>query len=135
MSDKYDMNNLISNDTVEKAKEISEIVFNEEQFTKQHSDRIINKYLNRYPILLWTLGSNIIIKKRKFIVPGNITIGQFLYVLRKQLIDFNSSDGLFLIVEGAGIMLPSNQIVEKIWKEYNVNGFIRLALTKENTFG
>lgn len=135
MSEKYDMNNIISNDTVAKAKEISEIVFNEEQFTKQHSDRIINKYLNRYPILLWTLGSNIIIKKRKFIVPGNITIGQFLYVLRKQLIDFNSSDGLFLIVEGADIMLPSNQIVEKVWKEYNINGFIRLALTKENTFG
>ena len=135
MSEKHDINNIISNDIVEKAKEISEIVFNEEQFTKQHSERIINKYLNRYPILLWTLGSNIIIKKRKFIVPGNITIGQFLYVLRKQLIDFNPSDGLFLIVEGANIMLPSNQIVEKVWKEHNVNGFIRLALTKENTFG
>lgn len=135
MSEKYDVNNITSNDTIEKAKEISEIVFNEEQFTKQHSDRIIEKYTNRYPILLWTLGSNIIIKKRKFIVPGNITIGQFLYVLRKQLIDFNSSEGLFLIVEGVDIMLPSNQIIEKVWKEYNVNGFIRLALTKENTFG
>ena len=79
-----------------------------------------------------TLGSNIIIKKRIYST-GNITIGQFLYVLRKQLIDFNSSEGLFLIVEGADIMLPSNQIIEKVWKEYNVNGFIRLALTKENT--
>ena len=51
MSEKYDVNNITSNDTIAKAKEISEIEFNEEQFINNILI-VLEKYTNRYPILL-----------------------------------------------------------------------------------
>lgn len=117
-----------SNDTSNKNN------LNELHFTKAQADHIKNKYPGRLPVLIWETGT-IEIKRRKFIVPKSITLGQFLYVLRKQLVNFNSADGLFLFVSEQNILLPAGDTVEKIYNMYNKDGFLRFDLMRENTFG
>ena len=121
--------------TLAKPTIASHRAFDETQFTQDHADKILSKYPRRYPILIWKLESDIAIKRRKFIAPQDITLGQFLYVLRKQLVDFNAAEGLFLFVESTNMLLPAGDEIGKLWHQHNVNGFLRLTLAKENTFG
>jgi len=109
--------------------------YNESDFSSEHSDRILMKYKNRVPILIWNVDKGVEIVKRKFIVPMDITLGQFLFVLRKQITNMTSVDGLFLFVHKSNTMLPVGDVIGKIYKEHKQDGFLRLVLAKENTFG
>ena len=109
--------------------------FDESQFKQEHANKIFAKYPTRYPILIWDLDNRIKIKRRKFIAPSDVTLGQFIYILRKQMIDFNPGDGLFLFIHGTNTLLPAGEDIGKVWARHNVNGFLKLTLARENTFG
>lgn len=109
--------------------------FDPENYSQAIADRITRKYQNRIPVLVWEVGKDIEVAKRKFIVPKDITIGQFLYVLRKQLKNITPADGIFLFITDINTMLPVGDLMSKVYNEYNVDGFLRLTVTKENTFG
>jgi len=109
--------------------------FEKDKYTQDTATRIINKYKNRLPVLLWQIGPDIKIKKRKFIVPRDLTIGQFLYVLRKQMDKMTATEGLFIFVHDKNSMLPVTAMIDKVYNENNIDGFLRLTITKENTFG
>ena len=111
------------------------IKFDPENYSQVIADRIKSKYKNRIPVLVWDVGKNIEVAKRKFIVPLDITIGQFLYVLRKQLKNITASEGIFIFITDVNTMLPAGDLMSKIYNEYNVDGFLRLTVTKENAFG
>jgi GABA(A) receptor-associated protein len=111
------------------------IKFDPENYSQAIADRIKSKYQNRIPVLVWEVGKDIEVAKRKFIVPTDITIGQFLYVLRKQLKNITAGDGIFLFITDVNTMLPAGDLMGKIYNEHNVDGFLRLTVTKENAFG
>ena len=112
-----------------------QITFNPENYTQESADRILNKYPKRLPVLVWEQGAGIDMKKRKFIVPKDITLGQFLYVIRKQIINISEIEGIFIFITGKGTMLPIAELMAHIYNEHNDNGFLKLTVTKENTFG
>lgn len=114
---------------------MSNIIFDENKFTKEQSDKICKQYKNRVPIIIWEISDNILIKKRKFIVPVDITMGQFLYVLRKQIKNVNEYEGLFLFIYKSNVLPSMGDMISKIYAEHSDNGFLKLSLTKENTFG
>jgi len=111
------------------------IKFDPENYSQVIADRIKSKYKNRIPVLVWDVGKNIEVAKRKFIVPLDITIGQFLYVLRKQLKNITASEGIFIFITDVNTMLPAGDLMSKIYDEHQVDGFLRLTVTKENAFG
>lgn len=111
------------------------LVFDEKDYTQESADRICTKYKGRIPILAWELGSGIVMNKRKFIVPKDITMGQFIYIIRKQITTISSSDGVYVFVTGKNTMIPVGQLMAITYEEHNENGFLRLTVTKENTFG
>lgn len=111
------------------------IKFAPENYSQVIADRIKSKYKNRIPVLVWDVGKNIEVAKRKFIVPLDITIGQFLYVLRKQLKNITASEGIFIFITDVNTMLPAGDLMSKIYDEHQVDGFLRLTVTKENAFG
>jgi GABA(A) receptor-associated protein len=113
----------------------NQTIFDPKNYTQNSADRIIEKYPHRLPILIWEQGSGIDMKKRKFIVPKDITLGQFLYVVRKQMKNLSESDGLFIFITGKGVMLPVSELMSCIYNEHNDNGFLKFTVTKENTFG
>ena len=112
-----------------------QIIFNHENYSQESANRILKKYPKRLPVLIWEQGPGIDIKKRKFIVPNDITLGQFLYVLRKQIRNISEIEGIFIFITGKGTMIPVSEVMSVIYKQHNDNGFLKLTVTKENTFG
>jgi GABA(A) receptor-associated protein len=98
--------------------------------------RIRAKYPDRIPIIVEKdpKDKNVpSIDKRKYLVPGDLTIGQFQYVIRKR-IKLNQEKALFMFINGK---LPaSSQLVSAVYDENkNDEGFLIVTYSGENTFG
>jgi GABA(A) receptor-associated protein len=73
------------------------------------------------------------IDKQKYLVPNDITFGQFFYIIRKRLL-LDDSETLFLFVNN---MLPPNGILMgQLFKEQkNNNGYLEIIYMEESVFG
>lgn len=101
------------------------------------SNRILIKYPDRVPIIcerLKTSGHDCpFIDKNKYLVPRDLTIGQFLYVIRKRL-KITSEKAIFLFINDH--IMSSSQIIGDIYENNKDNdGFMYVSYTFENTFG
>lgn len=102
------------------------------------SSRIRNRYPDRIPIIC---EKNIRdfgipdIDKHKYLVPFNITVGQFIYVIRKR-IRLPSSSALFLFVGDDATLLPIGTEMYDVYHRYkNADGFLYIIYSRENVFG
>jgi GABA(A) receptor-associated protein len=105
---------------------------------KMESQRILSKYYDRIPIIVDKSESrnNILpdIDKHKYLVPNDLTIGQFQHVIRKR-IKLEPSVALFIFVN-KNIIPPSTEFVSVIYDEYkSEDGFLYICYATENTFG
>ena len=117
------------------------------EFKKQHpfyerineSINILSLYPDKIPVICEKDNrvQNYNIKKRKYLVHKDITVGQFIFIIRKQLETTNrnqSGFGLFLFTKGT---IPS--IVEEmgnVYKKYkDDDGYLYINYSFENTFG
>jgi len=108
-------------------------------FDKRHleASRIREKYPNRIPIILeknehcMTIPD---IDKKKFLVPQDLTMGQFQYVVRKRLKTLKSDQGLFFFINNT---MPSvNQQLSILYNDHkDEDGFLYVLFSGENTFG
>ena len=83
------------------------------------SQKVLSRYPDKVPIICERdkRVQNCIIEKRKYLVTKDITVGQFIFIIRKQLETTNrnlSGLGLFLFTNGT---IPS--IIEKMGNVYN----------------
>ena len=103
---------------------------------RTESERIRKKYPDRIPIIVeHSKNSDNIptIDKQKYLVPGDLTMGQFSYVIRKR-IKLSPEKALFLMVNNK--LVNTSEIMNNIYeKEKDVDGFIYIILCGENTFG
>jgi GABA(A) receptor-associated protein len=99
------------------------------------STRIIRKYPNRIPIICERYGSSNIpnIDRNKYLVPSDLTVGQFLYVIRKR-IKLSPESSIFIYVNNS---LPAtSKLIKDLYKnESNEDGFLYILYSGENTFG
>lgn len=96
--------------------------------------KIRRKYPDRVPVIVERGNVKIIdIDRHKYIVPADLTVGQFLYTIRKRL-TIKSDQGLFLMVNNT---LPkSSQLISLIYKEHKEkDGFLYIKYDIESTFG
>ena len=102
---------------------------------KMESDKIMNKYPSRIPIIVEKSVNCQLndIDKKKYLAPKDLKMNQFLYVVRKR-IKLNPSESIFLM---AGNQLCSSNIslVEIYEKQADKDGFLYIKYTSENTFG
>ena len=105
---------------------------------KTESDKILGKYPEKIPIIVEKLkGSSIDdINKHKFLVPQDMTVGQFIYILRKR-IELSETEALYIFVDKT---LPmTSQTLSKIYNDYKkkeeFDGFLYISYCNENTFG
>ena len=104
---------------------------------KAESNRIINKYPDRIPIICQkSKSANItcpIIDKQKYLVPGDLTIGQYIYIIRKRL-QITSEKALYIFVNGT---IPNvGKLIANTYQEHkDVDGFLYIYYNFENTFG
>lgn len=102
---------------------------------KAEAERIRAKYPDRIPVICEkTEKSNVQdIDKKKYLVPADLTCGQFVYVIRKRL-KLPAEQAIFLFVNG--IIPPTAALMNSIHEEHkDVDGFLYISYSGENTFG
>lgn len=73
------------------------------------------------------------LKKNKFLVPEDITIGQFIFIIRKNL-TIKSSQALFLFCNKK--IIPNTLLMSQIFKEQkNKKNYLEFEYMEENVFG
>jgi GABA(A) receptor-associated protein len=101
------------------------------------SNLIRIKYPKRIPIICEIVGKSkttMALDGRKFLVPGEITIGQFLMVVRKR-VKLGADQALFMFMEDGSIPSPQHEIADYDKTHRNADGFLYIAVTSENAFG
>lgn len=99
--------------------------------------RVLIKYPDRIPIIcersLTATQDCPVIDKRKYLVPRDYTMGQFLYVIRKRL-KLPPEKAIFLFVNGT---IPSTTtLLEHIYQTHkDCDGYLYISYSQENTFG
>ena len=97
--------------------------------------RILRKYPDRIPILVSKCKNCKLaeIDKEKYLVPADMNLGQFIYVIRKR-IKLESSEALFIMVNNS--LQPSNKLIQEIYEGLkDDDGFLYIQYSSENTFG
>tara|TARA_B100001093_G_scaffold507229_1_gene567437 strand:+ start:550 stop:903 length:354 start_codon:yes stop_codon:yes gene_type:complete len=100
------------------------------------ANRIIEKFPDKIPIIVEQGKSDKLpkIDKSKFLVPQDITVGQFMTIIRKR-IKLSESDAFFLFVKNS--VLPSNSTtMVNIYEAHkDEDGFLYMTYCGENVFG
>lgn len=98
------------------------------------SKRIMEKFPERIPIIVERGNTNIQdIDKNKYLVPKDLTVGQFMYVIRKR-IKLKSDEAFYIFINNT---IPATAQLLSI--EYNSkkdeDGFLYVTYAGESTFG
>lgn len=73
------------------------------------------------------------IDKKKYLVPADLTVGQFVYVVRKR-IKLSAEKAIFIFVKN--ILPPTAAMMSAIYEENkDEDGFLYMTYSGENTFG
>ncbi|KAL8104024.1 hypothetical protein AgCh_028302 [Apium graveolens] len=124
---------------------------------KRHAEatRIREKYSDRIPVVIERAGKSDIpdIDKKKswvrswltprivenrysfcrYLVPGDLTVGQFVYVIRKR-IKLGAEKAIFIFVKN--LLPPNAAMMSKIYEENkDEDGFLYMTYSGESTFG
>jgi len=108
-------------------------------FTKRlnEANRVLEKYSDRIPIIVerYNRGSNDLplIDKKKFLVPNDLTVGQFVYVIRKR-IKLSAEKAIFIMIDNK---LPqTSMLISELYQDYkHDDNFLYLTYSSENVFG
>jgi len=97
--------------------------------------RIRDKYPDRIPVIVEKAEKSDIpdIDKKKYLVPADLTVGQFVYVIRKR-IKLSSEKAIFIFVKN--VLPPTAAMMSSIYDEHkDEDGFLYFTYSGENTFG
>jgi len=100
------------------------------------SSKIRSKYPDRIPVIVEkSLRSDAPpIDKKKFLVPQDISVGKFVYEIRKHMPALKAEDSIFLFVND--VLPPSAALVSTIYEKHkDEDGFLYITYSGENTFG
>jgi GABA(A) receptor-associated protein len=102
---------------------------------KSEAERIRVKYPDRIPVIAEKDERSDIpdIDKKKYLVPSDLTMGQFVYVIRKR-VKISEEKAIFISVNDT---FPSaGTLMSQIYKEnMDKDGFLYTTISGENTFG
>lgn len=102
---------------------------------RQESNRIRSKYPDRIPVIVEKAQKADIpaIDKQKFLVPSDLTVGQFVYVVRKR-VKLSPEKAIFVFVNN--VLPPTAALMSTLYDEYkDEDGFLYISYSGENTFG
>ncbi|GMH43021.1 hypothetical protein BSKO_10943 [Bryopsis sp. KO-2023] len=102
---------------------------------KAEADRIRAKYPDRIPVIVEKSERSDIpdIDKQKYLVPSDLLVGQFVFVIRKR-IKLSSEKAIFIFVKN---FLPATAaLMMNVYQEHkDPDGFLYITYSGESTFG
>ena len=102
---------------------------------KSEAERIRSKYPDRVPVICEKADRSDIpdIDKKKYLVPADLTVGQFHYVIRKR-IKLAPEKALFLFCSNS--IPPNAALMSTVYEEQkDEDGFLYIQYSGESTFG
>jgi len=103
---------------------------------KEESKAILDKYPHRLPVIVERAPNSQqipAIDKQKFLVPDDITVAQFMWIVRRR-ISLSPEKALFIFV--GKVMPQSSMSMGELYSQHcDPDGFLYLAYSGENTFG
>ena len=120
--------------TISKSNDFQSIPFEKR---KKESSLILTKYPDKVGIIVQKSTrcyEDIELDKQKFLVPRNITMGQFLFIIRKRL-KLRAEKAIYMFTENTTIP-PTSFLISNIYNQnVNEDGFLYMYYTSESTFG
>src|SRR6266536_5115568 len=94
---------------------------------KAEAERIRQKYPDRIPVICEKVEKSDIatIDKKKYLVPADLTVGQFVYVIRKR-IKLSPEKAIFIFVDE--VLPPTAALMSSIYEEHkDEDGFLYIT--------
>ena len=102
---------------------------------RDDSQSVIKKYPERIPIIVQLGDKSELpkIDKIKYLVPRDMTMSQFSFVVRKR-IKLEPSQAIFITINNT--LVTNSKLLSEIYEENkDPDGFLYVTYTGENTFG
>jgi GABA(A) receptor-associated protein len=102
---------------------------------KMEVDRIRDKYPTKIPIIVEKNKKSSVpdLDKGKFLVPADLTVGQFLHIVRKR-IKLSSEQALYIFINNT--IPPTSAPLTSLYEHHkDEDGFLYITYSGENTFG
>lgn len=102
---------------------------------KIQSTAVMKKHPGRVPVYVYKNKNSKFddIKKHKFLVPVDITVGQFIIIVRKNL-QLKSDQAIFVFVNG--VLPPTSALISAVYKQHaDPDGFLYVSFSYESVFG
>lgn len=102
----------------------------------EESSRVLLKYPDRKPVICEKSKKDSKlpdIDKKKYLVHNELSIGQFIYVIRKRM-NLRPEEAIFLFINNK-IISTTSTIQEIYYQEKDEDGFLYIEYAKENVFG
>ena len=104
----------------------------------KEASKIIEKYPDRIPVICERspLTKSIPdIDRRKFLVPRDLTVAEFTYVIRRR-IQLPHTTAMFVFIKKQSRLPPSSQTMRLVYEQnMSPDAFLYMYYTGENTFG
>lgn len=102
---------------------------------QQESKKMREQYPDRIPVIVEKGTKNMPdIEKKKYLVPTDLTIGQFVHIVRKR-IKLSPEQAVFIFVDGSTLP-PVSALISKVYDDHkDEDGFLYITYNGENTFG
>lgn len=103
---------------------------------KAESMRMKNKYPDKIPIIIEKAEASQLpgMQKQKYLMQNKITIGQLLYIIRKQ-INISPTESIFLIINNSNIPSTSATVGDIYNQFADKDGFLYITYSSQQTFG
>merc|ERR1719374_28666 len=102
---------------------------------KAEATRIRERYPDRIPVIVERAANTDIpdIDKKKYLVPADLTVGQFVFVIRRRI---KLSPERAIFVFARNVLPPTAALMSSIYEDFkDEDGFLYLTFSGENTFG
>eukprot|EP00924_Labyrinthula_sp_SR-Ha-C_P007570 snap_masked-scaffold_42-processed-gene-0.11-mRNA-1 protein AED:0.09 eAED:0.09 QI:0/-1/0/1/-1/1/1/0/118 len=102
---------------------------------RHEAERIRQKYPDRIPVICEkdTRSEIVDIDKKKYLVPQDLTVGQFVYIIRKR-IKLSPEKAIYLFINN--VLPPTAALMSTIYDEQkDEDGFLYITYSGEGTFG
>jgi GABA(A) receptor-associated protein len=95
------------------------------------------KYPDRVPVIVCRAPRSSVpeLDKTKYLVPTDLTVGQFAYVIRKR-IKLSAEQALFVFVGDGNVLPATASLMSDVYQaRRDEDGFLYVTYSGENTFG
>jgi len=102
---------------------------------QEESAKLRQKHPDRVPIIVDRCHkTDPSLDKNKYLVPTDLTVGQFVMVIRKRLTTkLGPEKAMFFFV--GNTLLPVSSLISQVYKSHAKNGYLTITYGLESTFG